>query len=105
MGLPVLVGFELSGGWRVAPTARGRRTPVIACTSHAAADDRARALDAGFDALIAKPIDLDLLVDTIVHFTTVGASGGRSDAAGDAVASLRAAGSGAGDRGRSAPDS
>jgi len=105
IGMPVDDGYELIRRLRDAPTAPGRRTPVIACTSHAAADDRERALNAGFDALIAKPIDLDLLMDTIVHFTTVGASGGRSDAAGDAVASLRAVGSGAGGRGRSAPDS
>ena len=103
IGMPVEDGYELVRRLRCAGVGAERQTPVIACTSHAAAEDRARAREAGFDALVAKPVDLDLLVDTIVHFTDVGGFGGSSDAVADPGGSARAGA--AGGRGRSAPDS
>ena len=43
----------------------GYRTPAIALTAHATPADVRRALAAGFDLHVAKPIDMDLLVASI----------------------------------------
>jgi PAS domain S-box-containing protein len=44
--------------------AAGYRTPAMAVTAHASEDDRRRALDAGFDRHVTKPVDLQHLVRT-----------------------------------------
>ena len=44
---------------------RFRRLPIIAVTAHALAEERQRALDAGMDDLITKPIDLRVMFRTI----------------------------------------
>jgi CheY-like chemotaxis protein len=40
--------------------------PSIACSAYARAEDRARARNAGFNAHVEKPVDLDRLVTTIL---------------------------------------
>jgi PAS domain S-box-containing protein len=45
----------------------GARMPVIAVTAYAAARDRQRTRDAGFDAHLAKPIDPAELVETVAR--------------------------------------
>ena len=52
---------------QVVPSGLVKRTkvdplPAVALTAHARDVDRARALDAGFDMHIAKPVDVDQLV-------------------------------------------
>lgn len=93
-------GCELIRRLREVATETSKRMPAIACSAHAATEDHARALEAGFNAFIAKPIDLDLLMNTIAHFTDVG-FGGNNDA--PTGTSGRAAEEGG--RGKSAPDS
>ena len=44
-----------------------RKTAVAALTAYASPQDRARALDAGFDIHIAKPIRADVLVATVAE--------------------------------------
>jgi CheY-like chemotaxis protein len=41
--------------------------PVIGQTAHAMAEERAKCLEAGMVAHIAKPLDLDILVETILN--------------------------------------
>jgi two-component system, cell cycle response regulator DivK len=53
--LPERDGYELLADLR---TTFGRDLRVVALTAHAAEADRARALDAGFDGYITKPIDV-----------------------------------------------
>jgi CheY-like chemotaxis protein len=43
----------------------GRRIPAIALTANARSEDRERALTAGFDAFIAKPIDIAVLAEEV----------------------------------------
>lgn len=53
--LPERDGFALLGDIRREVP---RRIPVVALTAHAMAGDRERALAAGFDGYITKPIDI-----------------------------------------------
>lgn len=104
IAMPVEDGYELIRRVRAAE-AEGPRTPAIACTGHAGPADRARARAAGFDALVAKPVDIGLLIDTIGHLTGVRGFGrGGSRAAPDRDASSPGV-TGSANRSRSAPDS
>jgi CheY-like chemotaxis protein len=44
--------------------------PLIALTAHALPGDRQRAMDAGCDEYITKPMDLDDLVETVQHWVS-----------------------------------
>lgn len=44
---------------------RGVTTPAVAVSAFVTASDRARALNAGFDRYLHKPIDFDQLVQTV----------------------------------------
>ena len=67
----VLLDIQLPGmdGYSVAGALRGierlRNTPIIAVTSYAMTGDRAKALAAGCDGYIEKPIDPDTFVASI----------------------------------------
>jgi CheY-like chemotaxis protein len=45
--------------------ARASRLPAIALTAHARAEDRMRALRSGYDAHVAKPVEVNELVTVI----------------------------------------
>jgi len=75
--MPVMDGFEATRAIRAAGLAD---LPVIAMTANALDADRRRALDAGMNDYLAKPIDVDELVDTLVRVT------GRPAAPGQAAA-------------------
>ncbi len=55
VGLPGLDGYEVARRLRAAP--RGPARLLIALTGYGQPEDRQRALDAGFDAHIVKPVD------------------------------------------------
>jgi PAS domain S-box-containing protein len=57
VGIPGLDGYEVARRLRAA----GSRARLVALTGYAGADDVARARQAGFDAHLAKPPDLDRL--------------------------------------------
>lgn len=99
VGMPRENGYQLIRHVRDLPADKGGRTPAIACTGYVRAEDRARAMHAGFDAVVAKPVDLDLLVDTIVHVAGV------RDPGSDAGADAGVGPDGAAFPRRSAPDS
>jgi signal transduction histidine kinase/ActR/RegA family two-component response regulator len=59
VGLPGMDGYEVARRIRAA---RGIHHPlIIAITGYGSAEDRARALDAGFDAHLTKPVDHAML--------------------------------------------
>jgi CheY-like chemotaxis protein len=55
--LPVMDGYEVARNLRSNPDLRS--IPIIAVTSYAMAGDREKALEAGCDGYIEKPIDPD----------------------------------------------
>ena len=64
IGLPVMDGFELAR--RLRERASTRDVRLIALTGYAQASDHQRATDAGFDAHLVKPIEIDTL-DAVIQ--------------------------------------
>ncbi|MBM3772319.1 MAG: response regulator [Acidimicrobiia bacterium] len=67
--MPRMDGFGLPGAMR--DRLVGTAPPAIAISARAASDDARRATDAGFAAHLTKPVDLNLLLDTIDRVITV----------------------------------
>jgi PAS domain S-box-containing protein len=59
--MPARDGYGLLEAIRALPPREGGLTPAIAITAYARTEDRVRALAAGFDLHIAKPVQLDEL--------------------------------------------
>jgi PAS domain S-box-containing protein len=57
IAMPGADGYELIRRLRARSTAQGRDVPAVALTAHARPEDRARALAAGFQAHLAKPVE------------------------------------------------
>ena len=70
MQMPRLDGLEATR--RIRQLARGRQVPIIALTANAFADDRTRCLAAGMDDFITKPIDPDVLFETLLKWLQKG---------------------------------
>jgi PAS domain S-box-containing protein len=66
IGMPDEDGYELLRRMRALPKDRGGRTPAIALTGYATNKDRERALEAGYQLHLAKPVEPDELVAAIV---------------------------------------
>jgi CheY-like chemotaxis protein len=66
IAMPEADGYMLIARVRALPPERGGRTPAIAVTAYAGALDCKRAIDAGFDVHLSKPIDIDALVDVLL---------------------------------------
>ncbi len=66
IGLPGMNGYEVAKRIRQEPGGGNNRAPVlIALTGYDGATDRARALEAGFDHHLAKPVDFEVLLALI----------------------------------------
>ena len=59
LGLPGIDGYAVARRLRDDPTGRGLR--LVALTGYGLPEDRERALAAGFDAHVVKPVDLEKL--------------------------------------------
>ena len=65
IGMPNADGYELIARVRALPFAEGGRTPAVALTAFARSEDRTRAMLAGFQLHLAKPIEPRELVVTV----------------------------------------
>ncbi|HEY0431043.1 MAG TPA: ATP-binding protein, partial [Pyrinomonadaceae bacterium] len=65
IGMPNEDGYDLIKKLRKLRTKLAREIPAVALTAYATDDDRARALAAGFQMHVAKPIEPNALVKTI----------------------------------------
>lgn len=79
----ILMDLSLPGmdGWTLAGTLKAdvstRSIPIIAVTAHAMPGDREKAIQAGCDDYITKPIDFQLLTRTIERFLSLSAAAER----------------------------
>lgn len=62
--MPVMNGYEAAKAIRQLPGKRGS-IPVVALTANAFEEDRKKALDAGMNAHIAKPLNMEQLLLTM----------------------------------------
>ncbi len=64
LALPGLDGYHVAGRIRADPRLAG--LPVVALTAHAMPGDREKAIDAGCDDYLTKPIDAATLVSSLI---------------------------------------
>jgi CheY-like chemotaxis protein len=67
IAMPGMDGYSLIQSIRTLPPERGGRTPAIALTAYAGAEDSHRAFSAGFQRHLAKPVELGRLVMLIAN--------------------------------------
>jgi CheY-like chemotaxis protein len=67
IGMARVDGYTLMRKVRTLPADRGGSTPAVALTAYAAREDARRALDAGFQAHLAKPIEPAALVRAVAE--------------------------------------
>ncbi len=66
--MPKMDGYEAAKQIRRLPMSRYVHVPIIAMTANAFEEDRKRAMAAGMDAHLAKPVDIEVLLDTLSRF-------------------------------------
>jgi signal transduction histidine kinase/ActR/RegA family two-component response regulator len=67
LAMPGEDGYSLISKIRALETKSGKEIPAVALTSHVRVEDRARALSAGFNMFVPKPVELTELVTTIAN--------------------------------------
>jgi signal transduction histidine kinase len=70
IGMPVEDGYVLLRRLRAMEEGLGRRLPAIALTAYASEEDARRAVGAGFDAHLSKPVDPARLIDIAAGLAT-----------------------------------
>jgi CheY-like chemotaxis protein len=71
IGMPEEDGYDFIRSVRARPTTDGGRIPAIALTAFARAEDRVKALAAGFEMHVAKPVEPLELAMTIKNLTSL----------------------------------
>jgi CheY-like chemotaxis protein len=82
IGLPEMDGYQLIEEIRKMDVAHGGGIPAVALTAFARSDDRTRALRAGYQTHLAKPIESTELVATVASFAEL-VHARRADTPGD----------------------
>lgn len=63
--MPVMNGYEAAGAIRALSRPDAETIPIIAITANAFSEDVQKALEAGMNTHVAKPIDMNLLGDAL----------------------------------------
>lgn len=63
--MPIMDGFQATAAIREHEKALDQTTPIVAMTAHAMRGDRERCIEAGMDAYIPKPIDVQQLIELV----------------------------------------
>jgi signal transduction histidine kinase len=71
IGMPDVNGYSLIRRIRSLPGERGGRTPAIALTAYARAEDGERAFAAGFQAHVTKPVDPERLTAVVANLAGI----------------------------------
>lgn len=69
VGMPVVDGYTLIQRIRALPSTAGGKTPAIALTAYARAEDRVKAILAGFNMHLAKPVEPNELIAMVASLT------------------------------------
>jgi len=78
IGMPVEDGYALLTRVRALSAEEGGLVPAVALTAYARSDDRRRALAAGFQVHLAKPVDPDELISVVARMAGRPRSSGRA---------------------------
>jgi CheY-like chemotaxis protein len=70
VGMPQESGYDLIRQLRALPRERGGSTPAIAFTGYAQPEDRERALGAGYQDVVPKPVDFERLLTSIARISS-----------------------------------
>ena len=65
--MPVMNGYEAAEAIRALPDERLSKIPIVAMTANAFSEDVKRAQDAGMNGHIAKPIDMNVVVNVLTE--------------------------------------
>jgi CheY-like chemotaxis protein len=80
LAMPEEDGYSLIGKVRALEGKNGRQIPAVALTAYVRVEDRARALTAGFNLFVAKPVEPNELIAAIANLAEPGeAAFGRAD--------------------------
>ena len=66
--MPVMDGYEATRAIRASDHKEAATIPILAMTANAFDDDVKKSLDAGMNAHLAKPVDIDKLKRTIAEY-------------------------------------
>ena len=67
--MPVMNGYEATRAIRSSEHPDAKTIPIIAMTANAFAEDVKAAMDAGMNAHVSKPVDMDRVVEVLKGFT------------------------------------
>ncbi|MBV8886384.1 MAG: response regulator [Chroococcidiopsidaceae cyanobacterium CP_BM_RX_35] len=73
LGMPVEDGYGLIRQVKALETERGEKIPAIALTAYASDEERLKALSAGFQTHLPKPVEPTALITVIANYTSIAA--------------------------------
>ena len=71
IGMPLMDGYQFIRELRKRPPNQGGRTPAVALTAFARSEDRTRALIAGYQMHVAKPVEPAELLATVASLASL----------------------------------
>ena len=66
--MPVMNGYDAALAIRKMKDTKKSRIPIVAMTANAFAEDTQKALSVGMNAHVAKPVDMNILVPTMMKY-------------------------------------